>query len=146
MQGKGCVPTTTGRATLRTATRAKACLKGKGSPASVAKAAASSGGLRVHAAVAPGCRTQVACKVAYHLEAQGESDAGQGPRTLYDKIFEDHTIDTSEDGTALLFVDRHLVHEVWEFSYFPAGHEVQAVAPALEIEPLGHVMQLVDLE
>ena len=36
----------------------------------------------------------------------------QGPRTLYDKIFEDHTVDVSEDGTALLFVDRHLVHEV----------------------------------
>ena len=34
------------------------------------------------------------------------------PRTLYDKIFEDHTVDVSEDGTALVFVDRHLVHEV----------------------------------
>ncbi|QDZ18390.1 3-isopropylmalate dehydratase [Chloropicon primus] len=116
MRGKGCVPTTTtatGRACPRAATRARACAKGKGSPAAAAKAAASSGGLRAQAAVVPGCRAQqVACKVAYHLEAQGESDPGQGLRTLYDKIFEDHTIDTSEDGTALLFVDRHLVHEV----------------------------------
>merc|ERR1719453_396401 len=33
-------------------------------------------------------------------------------RTLYDKIFDDHLVEMSEDGTALLYVDRHLVHEV----------------------------------
>ena len=54
----------------------------------------------------------MACKVAYHLAQQGQEDPEQVPRTLYDKIFEDHTVDVSEDGTALLFVDRHLVHEV----------------------------------
>ena len=32
--------------------------------------------------------------------------------TLYDKIWKDHLVDQQEDGTALLFVDRHLVHEV----------------------------------
>jgi len=32
--------------------------------------------------------------------------------TLYDKIWNDHLVDQQEDGTALLFVDRHLVHEV----------------------------------
>jgi len=35
-------------------------------------------------------------------------DAGQ---TLYDKIFEDHTVNES-DGSTLLYIDRHLVHEV----------------------------------
>ena len=33
-------------------------------------------------------------------------------RTLYDKIFDEHTIHTEEDGTAVLYIDRHLVHEV----------------------------------
>ena len=34
------------------------------------------------------------------------------PNTLYDKIWNDHLVDLQDDGTALLFVDRHLVHEV----------------------------------
>ena len=34
------------------------------------------------------------------------------PTTLYDKIWNDHLVDLQDDGTALLFVDRHLVHEV----------------------------------
>ena len=33
-------------------------------------------------------------------------------KTLYDKIFDDHTVDVQEDGTCLLYIDRHLVHEV----------------------------------
>ena len=34
------------------------------------------------------------------------------PFTLYDKIWNDHLVDQQDDGTALLFVDRHLIHEV----------------------------------
>jgi len=34
------------------------------------------------------------------------------PRTLYDKIWDDHLVDEQPDGTCLLYVDRHLVHEV----------------------------------
>jgi 3-isopropylmalate/(R)-2-methylmalate dehydratase large subunit len=34
------------------------------------------------------------------------------PRTLYDKIWDNHLVDRQEDGTALLYIDRHLVHEV----------------------------------
>ena len=34
------------------------------------------------------------------------------PRTLYEKIWDAHVVETREDGTALLFIDRHLVHEV----------------------------------
>ena len=33
-------------------------------------------------------------------------------KTLYDKIWEDHLIAEDDDGTSLLYVDRHLVHEV----------------------------------
>ena len=32
--------------------------------------------------------------------------------TLYDKIWNDHLVDQQNDGTSLLFVDRHLIHEV----------------------------------
>ena len=34
------------------------------------------------------------------------------PRTMYDKIWDDHVVDTQPDGTCLLYIDRHLVHEV----------------------------------
>jgi 3-isopropylmalate/(R)-2-methylmalate dehydratase large subunit len=34
------------------------------------------------------------------------------PRTLFDKIWDRHLVDVQEDGTCLLYVDRHLVHEV----------------------------------
>ncbi|HZW48070.1 MAG TPA: aconitase family protein, partial [Microvirga sp.] len=33
-------------------------------------------------------------------------------RTLYDKIWDDHVVDQQDDGTCLLYIDRHLVHEV----------------------------------
>lgn len=34
------------------------------------------------------------------------------PRTLYEKIWDAHVVETREDGTSLIFIDRHLVHEV----------------------------------
>ncbi|EYC50821.1 isopropylmalate isomerase [Hylemonella gracilis str. Niagara R] len=33
-------------------------------------------------------------------------------QTLYDKIWDEHVVHTEEDGTAILYIDRHLVHEV----------------------------------
>ena len=33
-------------------------------------------------------------------------------RTLYDKIWDEHVVHTEEDGTTILYIDRHLVHEV----------------------------------
>ena len=33
-------------------------------------------------------------------------------RTLYDKLWDAHVVRTEEDGTALLYIDRHLIHEV----------------------------------
>ena len=33
-------------------------------------------------------------------------------KTLYDKIWDDHLVDEEDDGTCLLYIDRHLVHEV----------------------------------
>ncbi len=34
------------------------------------------------------------------------------PKTLYDKIWEEHLVHEQSDGTSLIYVDRHLVHEV----------------------------------
>src|SRR6201993_3889262 len=34
------------------------------------------------------------------------------PRTLYDKIWDDHLIEETPDGAALIYIDRHVVHEV----------------------------------
>ena len=33
-------------------------------------------------------------------------------RTLYDKIWEDHFVTVRDDGSSLMYIDRHLVHEV----------------------------------
>jgi len=52
------------------------------------------------------------------------------PRTLYDKIWDDHLVEVSDDGTALLYIDRHLVHEVTSPQAFEglrlAGRSVHA--------------------
>jgi 3-isopropylmalate/(R)-2-methylmalate dehydratase large subunit len=40
------------------------------------------------------------------------ASTNQAARTLYDKIWDEHVVHTEEDGTAILYIDRHLVHEV----------------------------------
>ena len=42
------------------------------------------------------------------------------PRTLYDKIWDDHVVDTFADGTCLLAVDRQLIYEATSFQAFEA--------------------------
>jgi len=52
------------------------------------------------------------------------------PKTLYDKIWDAHVVDQSDDGTCLLYIDRHLVHEVTSPQAFEglrmAGRSVRA--------------------
>lgn len=38
--------------------------------------------------------------------------AERSPQTLYDKVLQAHIVDEKLDGTVLLYIDRHLVHEV----------------------------------
>ncbi len=38
--------------------------------------------------------------------------ASPAPRTLYEKIWDAHVVTRRDDGTCLIFIDRHLVHEV----------------------------------
>ncbi len=51
-------------------------------------------------------------------------------KTLYDKIWDAHVVDTQDDGTCLLYIDRHLVHEVTSPQAFEglrmAGRRVRA--------------------
>ena len=42
------------------------------------------------------------------------------PRTLYEKIWDAHTVEMRDDGTALIYIDRHLVHEVTSPQAFEA--------------------------
>ncbi len=52
------------------------------------------------------------------------------PKTLYDKIWDAHLVDESGDGTSLIYIDRHLVHEVTSPQAFEglrmAGRAVRA--------------------
>ena len=34
------------------------------------------------------------------------------PKSLYEKLWESHVVHEEQDGTALIYIDRHLVHEV----------------------------------
>src|ERR1035437_2956816 len=53
-------------------------------------------------------------------------------RTLYDKLWDEHVVHLEEDGTAILFIDRHLVHEVTSLQAFDglrqAGRKVWRVS------------------
>ena len=42
------------------------------------------------------------------------------PRTLYEKIWDDHVVERRDDGTSLIYIDRHLVHEVTSPQAFEA--------------------------
>jgi 3-isopropylmalate/(R)-2-methylmalate dehydratase large subunit len=59
------------------------------------------------------------------------------PRTLYDKIWDDHLVDQQEDGTCLLYIDRHLVHEVTSPQAFEGlrltGRQVRAPEKTLAV-------------
>ncbi len=58
-------------------------------------------------------------------------------KTLYDKIFDDHVVDQQSDGTCLLYIDRHLVHEVTSPQAFEglrmAGRKVRAPEKTLAV-------------
>ncbi len=58
-------------------------------------------------------------------------------RTLYDKMWDDHLVDEQPDGTALIYIDRHLVHEVTSPQAFEglrtAGRKVHAPDKTLAV-------------
>ena len=58
-------------------------------------------------------------------------------KTLYDKIFDDHVVDRQPDGTCLLYIDRHLIHEVTSPQAFEGlrmtGRRVRAPGKTLAV-------------
>ena len=64
-------------------------------------------------------------------------NVSSAPRTLYDKIWDDHVVERQPDGTCLLYIDRHLVHEVTSPQAFEglraAGRVVRAPGKTLAV-------------
>ncbi len=58
-------------------------------------------------------------------------------RTLYDKIWDEHVVHTEDDGTSVLYIDRHLVHEVTSPQAFEgldlAGRKVWRISANLAV-------------
>ena len=55
-----------------------------------------------------------------------------GPKTLFDKIWDAHVVHEQDDGTCLIYIDRHLVHEVtspqaFEVPYLPLDEIRQGI-------------------
>ncbi len=69
-----------------------------------------------------------------------------GPRTLFDKIWDGHVVDRQADGTCLLYIDRHLVHEVTSPQAFEglrdAGRKVRR--PELTVAVADHNVPTTD--
>jgi len=67
----------------------------------------------------------------------GKEDNVAKPRTLFDKIWQSHLVETQEDGTCLLYIDHHLVHEVTSPQAFEglrmAGRSVRRPAATLAV-------------
>jgi len=59
------------------------------------------------------------------------------PRTLFDKVWDAHVVDRLEDGTCVLYIDRHLVHEVTSPQAFEglrlAGRKVRRVDATIAV-------------
>ncbi len=86
------------------------------------------------------------------------------PQTLYDKIWNEHIVHQQDDGTTLLYVDRHLVHEVTSPQAFEglrlanrkvrkpnltlavADHNVPTTNRSKEIDDLESKIQVEELE
>jgi 3-isopropylmalate/(R)-2-methylmalate dehydratase large subunit len=56
-----------------------------------------------------------------------------GPKTLFDKIWEKHLVDVQDDGTCLIYIDRHIIHEITSAQAFD-DHNVPTSDRSLPIE------------
>jgi 3-isopropylmalate/(R)-2-methylmalate dehydratase large subunit len=81
------------------------------------------------------------------------------PRTLYEKIWADHVVERRDDGTCLIYIDRHLVHEVTSPQAFAglraAGRPVRRpdltlavpdhnLPTTARVDALGHALPIAD--
>ncbi|WP_414899637.1 3-isopropylmalate dehydratase large subunit [Sphingomonas flavalba] len=83
------------------------------------------------------------------------------PRTLYEKIWDAHVVETRDDGTSLIYIDRHLVHEVTSPQAFEglrvAGRKVRRpdltlavpdhnLPTTARVDAVGHRLPITDRE
>ena len=66
------------------------------------------------------------------------------PRTLFEKIWDAHLVDAQPDGTCLLYIDRHLVHEVTSPQAFEGLRAVRPQGPPPRRDPGGARPQRAD--
>ena len=68
------------------------------------------------------------------------------PKTLYDKIWDNHIVSINDDGTTILYIDRHLVHEVTSPQAFEglrmSGRKVRR--PEFTLAPADHNVPTMD--
>ncbi len=57
------------------------------------------------------CKTLAIIEERLELPSPMEQDDMAG-KTLYDKLWDDHVVTQRDDGSCLLYIDRHLLHEV----------------------------------
>ncbi len=50
--------------------------------------------------------------IPFHRQYHSYTEQSMAPQTLYDKLWAAHEVRRNEDGTSLIYIDRHLVHEV----------------------------------
>ena len=62
------------------------------------------------------------------------------PKTLYDKIWDDHLVEEKEDGTCILYIDRHIIHEITSAQAFDGLREAgrRARAPDAQLLVADH--------
>jgi 3-isopropylmalate dehydratase large subunit len=62
------------------------------------------------------------------IDMAGETQKAetQTKKTLYDKLWDDHLVKQRDDGSSLLYIDRHLLHEVTSPQAFE-GYNLQVV-------------------
>ena len=69
------------------------------------------------------------------------------PRTLFDKIWDAHLVHKDEDGSSLIYIDRHLVHEVTSPQAFEglrqAGRKVSCPERTLAVQIIMFQPQIV---
>ena len=46
------------------------------------------------------------------MAGENQKSNPQTPKTLYDKLWDDHLVKQRDDGSALLYIDRHILNEV----------------------------------
>ena len=73
----------------------------------------------------------------YVIEQTGEMADMPAPKTLFDKIWDAHLVHAADDGTCLIYIDRHLVHEVTSPQAFEglrtAGRKVRSPERTLAV-------------